>query len=182
MLSCLFPGHFPNKAMPSAGTLPWVQGIICNANNPCFRNPTPGESPGVVGNFNDSMWVTWVFFPHNFNHEECELKSNSMFSLSVSVNVNSISRLFIDAKKILLYTQNDKSYEGYRGLLRALRKLQKNTARKRLPSVFCLFLCWRTTDWLISFNHQPIHSHGSQPSKSPGVFSFTLRGTLLHSC
>uniref|UniRef100_A0A8D3C3U3 P-type phospholipid transporter n=1 Tax=Scophthalmus maximus TaxID=52904 RepID=A0A8D3C3U3_SCOMX len=37
--------HFPNKAMPSAGTLPWVQGIICNANNPCFRNPTPGESP-----------------------------------------------------------------------------------------------------------------------------------------
>uniref|UniRef100_A0A4W6D0V8 ATP-binding cassette, sub-family A (ABC1), member 1A n=1 Tax=Lates calcarifer TaxID=8187 RepID=A0A4W6D0V8_LATCA len=84
--------HFPNKAMPSAGTLPWVQGIICNANNPCFRNPTPGESPGVVGNFNDSI----------------------------------ISRLFIDAKKILLYTQNDKSYEGYKGLLRALRKMQKN--------------------------------------------------------
>uniref|UniRef100_A0A8C3B649 P-type phospholipid transporter n=1 Tax=Cyclopterus lumpus TaxID=8103 RepID=A0A8C3B649_CYCLU len=90
--------HFPNKAMPSAGTLPWVQGIICNANNPCFRHPTPGESPGVVGNFNDSI----------------------------------ISRLFIDAKKILLYTQNDKSYEGYKGLLRALRKLQKNTARFKL--------------------------------------------------
>ena len=50
-------GHFPNKAMPSAGTLPWLQGILCNANNPCFRSPTPGESPGVVGNFNDSMWV-----------------------------------------------------------------------------------------------------------------------------
>uniref|UniRef100_A0A674AIX8 P-type phospholipid transporter n=1 Tax=Salmo trutta TaxID=8032 RepID=A0A674AIX8_SALTR len=47
--------HFPNKAMPSAGTLPWVQGIICNANNPCFRHPTPGESPGLVGNFNDSI-------------------------------------------------------------------------------------------------------------------------------
>uniref|UniRef100_A0A8D2MI87 ATP binding cassette subfamily A member 1 n=1 Tax=Zonotrichia albicollis TaxID=44394 RepID=A0A8D2MI87_ZONAL len=44
--------HFPNKAMPSAGTLPWIQGIICNANNPCFRYPTPGESPGIVGNFN----------------------------------------------------------------------------------------------------------------------------------
>uniref|UniRef100_A0A674N795 ATP-binding cassette, sub-family A (ABC1), member 1A n=1 Tax=Takifugu rubripes TaxID=31033 RepID=A0A674N795_TAKRU len=42
-LSVSSPGHFPNKAMPSAGTLPWVQGIICNANNPCFRNPTPGE-------------------------------------------------------------------------------------------------------------------------------------------
>uniref|UniRef100_H2MGF6 P-type phospholipid transporter n=1 Tax=Oryzias latipes TaxID=8090 RepID=H2MGF6_ORYLA len=90
--------HFPNKAMPSAGTLPWVQGIICNANNPCFRHPTPGESPGVVGNFNDSI----------------------------------ISRLLTDAKKILLYSQNDKSYEGYKGLLRALRKLQKNTARFKL--------------------------------------------------
>uniref|UniRef100_A0A671URS7 ATP-binding cassette, sub-family A (ABC1), member 1A n=1 Tax=Sparus aurata TaxID=8175 RepID=A0A671URS7_SPAAU len=87
--------HFPNKAMPSAGTLPWVQGIVCNANNPCFRNPTPGESPGVVGNFNDSI----------------------------------ISRLFIDVKKILVYTQNDKSYEGYKGLLRALGKLQKNTLK-----------------------------------------------------
>uniref|UniRef100_A0A670ZUV4 P-type phospholipid transporter n=1 Tax=Pseudonaja textilis TaxID=8673 RepID=A0A670ZUV4_PSETE len=40
--------HFPNKAMPSAGTLPWVQGIICNANNPCFRSPTPGETPRIV--------------------------------------------------------------------------------------------------------------------------------------
>ncbi|MED6292639.1 ATP-binding cassette sub- A member 1 [Characodon lateralis] len=90
--------HFPNKAMPSAGTLPWVQGIICNANNPCFRNPTPGESPGIVGNFNDSI----------------------------------ISRLFNDAKKMLLYTQNDKSYEGYLGMLKALRKLQKNPARFKL--------------------------------------------------
>lgn len=85
--------HFPNKAMPSAGTLPWVQGIICNANNPCFRYPTPGETPGVVGNFNDSI----------------------------------ISRLFSDAKKILLYSQQDKSFEGFKGLVRALRKLQRNT-------------------------------------------------------
>lgn len=39
-----------------------------------------------------------------------------------------ISRLFIDAKKILLYSQNDKSFEGYKVLVRALRKLQSNTA------------------------------------------------------
>ncbi|XP_063074491.1 phospholipid-transporting ATPase ABCA1a isoform X2 [Engraulis encrasicolus] len=90
--------HFPNKAMPSAGTLPWVQGIICNANNPCFRYPTPGETPGVVGNFNDSI----------------------------------ISRLFIDAKKILLYSQNDKSFEGYKRLVQALKKLQRNTAGFKL--------------------------------------------------
>lgn len=48
-------GHFPNKALPSAGTLPWLQGIICNMNNPCFRHPTAGEAPGVVGNFDASM-------------------------------------------------------------------------------------------------------------------------------
>uniref|UniRef100_A0A452UCN2 ATP-binding cassette sub-family A member 1 n=1 Tax=Ursus maritimus TaxID=29073 RepID=A0A452UCN2_URSMA len=67
--------HFPNKAMPSAGTLPWVQGIICNANNPCFRYPTPGEAPGVVGNFNKSI----------------------------------VSRLFSDARRLLLYSQKDTS-------------------------------------------------------------------------
>ncbi|KAJ8278672.1 hypothetical protein COCON_G00057380 [Conger conger] len=47
--------HFPNKALPSAGTLPWVQGIVCNVNNPCFRQPTPGETPGQVGNFDNSI-------------------------------------------------------------------------------------------------------------------------------
>uniref|UniRef100_A0A8B9TID1 P-type phospholipid transporter n=1 Tax=Anas platyrhynchos TaxID=8839 RepID=A0A8B9TID1_ANAPL len=47
--------HFPNKAMPSAGTLPWLHGIFCNMNNPCFRSPTPGESPGVVSNYNNSI-------------------------------------------------------------------------------------------------------------------------------
>uniref|UniRef100_A0A803TLI3 ATP binding cassette subfamily A member 4 n=1 Tax=Anolis carolinensis TaxID=28377 RepID=A0A803TLI3_ANOCA len=47
--------HFPNKAMPSAGTLPWLQGIFCNMNNPCFRSPTRGESPGVVSNYNNCI-------------------------------------------------------------------------------------------------------------------------------
>ncbi|KAK3507673.1 hypothetical protein QTP70_032792 [Hemibagrus guttatus] len=90
--------HFPNKAMPSAGTLPWVQGIICNANNPCFRYPTSGEASGAVGNFNNSI----------------------------------ISRLLTDVKKMLLYSQRDKSFEGYKGMVRALRKLQSNTAGFKL--------------------------------------------------
>ncbi|XP_058488295.1 retinal-specific phospholipid-transporting ATPase ABCA4a isoform X2 [Solea solea] len=47
--------HFPNKAMPSAGALPWIQGIFCNANNPCFQYPTRGESPGLVSNYNNSI-------------------------------------------------------------------------------------------------------------------------------
>ncbi|XP_067246317.1 phospholipid-transporting ATPase ABCA1b [Chanodichthys erythropterus] len=90
--------HFPNKAMPSAGTLPWIQGIVCNANNPCFRHPTPGESPGVVGNFNDSI----------------------------------ISRLFSDAKKILLYSQNDNSLDGFKELISAVKIMQNNTAGFKL--------------------------------------------------
>ncbi|XP_035862479.1 retinal-specific phospholipid-transporting ATPase ABCA4a [Sander lucioperca] len=87
--------HFPNKAMPSAGTLPWLQGILCNANNPCFSSPTPGESPGVVGNFNGSIF-------------------------------SRISRMFSDAKKILLYIQNDKSLEGFQELVQALKVLQES--------------------------------------------------------
>lgn len=47
-------GHFPNKALPSAGTLPWIQGIICNINNPCFHKQTPGETAGQVGNFDNA--------------------------------------------------------------------------------------------------------------------------------
>ncbi|KAM8930176.1 retinal-specific phospholipid-transporting ATPase ABCA4 isoform 2-T2 [Pelodytes ibericus] len=47
--------HFPNKAMPSAGMLPWLQGIFCNTNNPCFRSPTRGEGPGMVSNYNNSI-------------------------------------------------------------------------------------------------------------------------------
>ncbi|XP_065097861.1 phospholipid-transporting ATPase ABCA1 isoform X2 [Paramisgurnus dabryanus] len=46
--------HFPNKALPSAGTLSWLQGIVCNINNPCFHDPTPGETPGRVSNFDNS--------------------------------------------------------------------------------------------------------------------------------
>lgn len=121
-------GHFPNKAMPSAGTLPWLQGILCNANNPCFRNPTPGESPGIVGNFNDSMYertliesyfdknvtkkVTAFPTPFDFYHQE-------FFFLFFR-----ISRLFSDAKKILLYSQNDQNLESFKELARALKALQ----------------------------------------------------------
>ncbi|XP_036595067.1 phospholipid-transporting ATPase ABCA1 [Trichosurus vulpecula] len=81
--------HFPNKAMPSAGTLSWVQGIICNANNPCFRYPTPGESPGVVGNFDKSI----------------------------------LSRLFSDARRLLLYSQRDTSVQDTQKLLGTLQRL-----------------------------------------------------------
>ncbi|CAL9694931.1 unnamed protein product [Knipowitschia caucasica] len=47
--------HYPNKPMPSAGVLPWIQGMVCNLENPCLNSPTPGEAPGQVNNFNDSI-------------------------------------------------------------------------------------------------------------------------------
>ncbi|XP_066471023.1 phospholipid-transporting ATPase ABCA1 [Tiliqua scincoides] len=90
--------HFPNKAMPSAGTLPWVQGIICNANNPCFRYPTPGESPGIVGNFNESI----------------------------------VSRLFSDAKRLLLYSQKDTSIKDAQKLVEKLQKVGKSLPGMKL--------------------------------------------------
>uniref|UniRef100_A0A8D0Y884 ATP binding cassette subfamily A member 1 n=1 Tax=Sus scrofa TaxID=9823 RepID=A0A8D0Y884_PIG len=99
--------HFPNKAMPSAGTLPWVQGIICNANNPCFRYPTPGEAPGVVGNFNKSI----------------------------------VSRLFSDARRLLLYSQRDTSMKDIRKVLRTLYQMERSRSGKQKSSMNCSSLC-----------------------------------------
>ncbi|KAG8455080.1 hypothetical protein GDO86_001341 [Hymenochirus boettgeri] len=103
--------HFPNKAMPSAGTLPWVQGIICNANNPCFRYPTPGESPGVVGNFNRSI----------------------------------VSRLFSDARKLLLYSRKDTSVKDMHNFLGNLHKFRDTGIKLR----DCLMDNEKFTDFLL---------------------------------
>ncbi|XP_039104096.1 phospholipid-transporting ATPase ABCA7 isoform X2 [Hyaena hyaena] len=47
--------HFPNKPLPSAGTVAWLQGLICSMNNTCFTQTTPAEQPGVLSNFKDSL-------------------------------------------------------------------------------------------------------------------------------
>uniref|UniRef100_A0A8C5HCB1 P-type phospholipid transporter n=1 Tax=Gouania willdenowi TaxID=441366 RepID=A0A8C5HCB1_GOUWI len=49
--------HYPNKAMPSAGVLPWLQGMVCNIDNPCLNYSTPGETPGQVNNHNNSVFL-----------------------------------------------------------------------------------------------------------------------------
>uniref|UniRef100_A0A671UPG0 P-type phospholipid transporter n=1 Tax=Sparus aurata TaxID=8175 RepID=A0A671UPG0_SPAAU len=67
--------HYPNKAMPSAGVLPWLQGMVCNVDNPCLSYPTPGETPGQVNNFNDSMYVRLGYI--SFSHLLARLR-NSM--------------------------------------------------------------------------------------------------------
>ncbi|TRY85186.1 hypothetical protein DNTS_030944 [Danionella cerebrum] len=46
--------HYPNKPLPSAGVLPWLQGMLCNMQNPCTSAPTLGETPGQVNNFENS--------------------------------------------------------------------------------------------------------------------------------
>ncbi|XP_053160051.1 phospholipid-transporting ATPase ABCA7 isoform X2 [Hemicordylus capensis] len=93
--------HFPNKALPSAGTLAWLQGIVCNVNNPCFRYPTAGEAPGVVGNFNNSI----------------------------------ISRLFADARTVLLHAHDQQAQSGFFQLLNALRQLSGNASQRTAAQV-----------------------------------------------
>uniref|UniRef100_A0A669BJS1 P-type phospholipid transporter n=1 Tax=Oreochromis niloticus TaxID=8128 RepID=A0A669BJS1_ORENI len=58
--------HYPNKAMPSAGVIPWIQGMVCNLENPCLPYPTPGETPGQVNNFDNSMYVPGCSFSSCF--------------------------------------------------------------------------------------------------------------------
>uniref|UniRef100_A0AAQ4S8C3 P-type phospholipid transporter n=1 Tax=Gasterosteus aculeatus aculeatus TaxID=481459 RepID=A0AAQ4S8C3_GASAC len=66
--------HFPNKAMPSAGVLPWIQGIFCNANNPCFQYPTRGESPGLVSNYNNSILARFYTDAHELLFSDPEVQ------------------------------------------------------------------------------------------------------------
>ncbi|OCU00960.1 hypothetical protein XELAEV_18006739mg [Xenopus laevis] len=103
--------------MPSAGTLPWVQGIICNANNPCFRYPTPGESPGVVGNFNRSI----------------------------------VSRLFSDARKLLLYSRKDTSVKDMHKFLGNLHSYRGTGLKLR----DCLMDNEKFTDFLLKNMSMP---------------------------
>uniref|UniRef100_A0AAQ5ZEN6 P-type phospholipid transporter n=1 Tax=Amphiprion ocellaris TaxID=80972 RepID=A0AAQ5ZEN6_AMPOC len=87
--------HFPNKALPSAGTLPWIQGIICNINNPCFHSPTPGETPGQAGNFDNSIAVLHLCVSTvDLPVKEC-LRANETFSTFLLTNV-SLSSLAMD--------------------------------------------------------------------------------------
>ena len=50
-------GHFDGKAMPSAGTIPFLQSYFCTRNNTCHASPVRSEMPGVIENFNASVSV-----------------------------------------------------------------------------------------------------------------------------
>nr|XP_034973105.1 phospholipid-transporting ATPase ABCA7 [Zootoca vivipara] len=95
--------HFPNKALPSAGTLPWLQGIFCNINNPCFRNLTVGETPGLVDNFNRSI-ISRLFADvqkvvHRMNNPQAQSNFSRLLSAlrQISGNVSSQTGLQVRA-------------------------------------------------------------------------------------
>ncbi|XP_048255576.1 phospholipid-transporting ATPase ABCA1-like isoform X2 [Haliotis rufescens] len=46
--------HFDGKAMPSAGTLPFLQSFLCTFNNTCHQSVTADERAGTVDSFNSS--------------------------------------------------------------------------------------------------------------------------------
>lgn len=68
--------------MPSAGVLPWLQGMMCNVNNPCLNYPTPGETPGQVNNFNNSMYVLGCFLFLSSKTLYMRMKQNILVMIS----------------------------------------------------------------------------------------------------
>ncbi|KAL3869286.1 hypothetical protein ACJMK2_041989, partial [Sinanodonta woodiana] len=47
--------HFDGYAMPSAGTIPFLQSFLCNFDNQCHDTPTPSERPDVFSSYNQSL-------------------------------------------------------------------------------------------------------------------------------
>ncbi|XP_071584028.1 phospholipid-transporting ATPase ABCA7 [Heliangelus exortis] len=72
--------HFLNKALPSAGLVPWLQGFVCNMRNPCFPHPTVGETPGLVNNFNSSLLSNLLTETHDFLHKNDGLQLLQSFN------------------------------------------------------------------------------------------------------
>ena len=49
-------GYFDEKAMPSAGFIPFAQTFFCTIGNQCQDSPKGDFSP-VLDSYNGSMWV-----------------------------------------------------------------------------------------------------------------------------
>nr|XP_055058409.1 retinal-specific phospholipid-transporting ATPase ABCA4 isoform X1 [Misgurnus anguillicaudatus]XP_055058410.1 retinal-specific phospholipid-transporting ATPase ABCA4 isoform X1 [Misgurnus anguillicaudatus]XP_055058411.1 retinal-specific phospholipid-transporting ATPase ABCA4 isoform X1 [Misgurnus anguillicaudatus]XP_055058412.1 retinal-specific phospholipid-transporting ATPase ABCA4 isoform X1 [Misgurnus anguillicaudatus] len=85
--------HFPSKAMPSTGILPWIQGIFCNANNPCFRHQTRGESPGVVSNYHNSILARFYADSQELLFNDTEFQQLGRLWQEVSIMSNFMETL-----------------------------------------------------------------------------------------
>uniref|UniRef100_A0A673MDI0 Zgc:172302 n=1 Tax=Sinocyclocheilus rhinocerous TaxID=307959 RepID=A0A673MDI0_9TELE len=110
--------HFPNKALPSAGTLAWVQGIICNVNNPCFHYPTAGETPGQVNVFSISI----VSQRHTFDEmgsKWCSVIKMKHFNISLLHFEKHVTFLwFCDALEDLPVREYLRANESFSSFLR----------------------------------------------------------------
>ena len=45
---CVVVGHFPARALPSAGLLPWLKSLLCDSQNICFNQQVPSEVAGQI--------------------------------------------------------------------------------------------------------------------------------------
>ena len=59
-------GYFEEKAMPSAGFLPFVQSFICTFNNTC--HDTEWTEPGRTQQYNQSLWDSPLTYQEGDNY------------------------------------------------------------------------------------------------------------------
>lgn len=162
-------GHFPNKAMPSSGVLPWIQGIFCNANNPCFQYPTRGESPGLVSNYNNSMWASlWAWRtgylcrPEISNHHKSFKVVDFGFAwflygsdiwgscLICAASFYRLARLYADAQELLV---NDPDFQQFGRLWEELNSMSDfMDALRNHPERVAGWCCWLRQTWQWSLN------------------------------
>ncbi|XP_071145778.1 phospholipid-transporting ATPase ABCA1-like isoform X2 [Mytilus edulis] len=52
--------HFDGNAMPSAGTWPFIQSLVCNAENRCYQTVTANEAAGTTATGNPQALITRI--------------------------------------------------------------------------------------------------------------------------
>uniref|UniRef100_A0A9J8DHZ8 P-type phospholipid transporter n=1 Tax=Cyprinus carpio carpio TaxID=630221 RepID=A0A9J8DHZ8_CYPCA len=126
--------HYLNKPLPSAGVLPWLQGMLCNMQNPCVSFPTPGEAPGQVNNFDNSTFSLFFFYSTQMSNfrssvllsavETLDFRSDPFGSLSqlmCGTDFNLTSRAAVRSDFCRNLTDTLESTSGLRLLWRTFR-------------------------------------------------------------
>ncbi|KAJ3584861.1 hypothetical protein NHX12_013584 [Muraenolepis orangiensis] len=107
--------HYPNKAMPSAGVLPWLQGIVCDLSNPCLRYPTPGEARGQVNNYNHSVVAGFLIEFQNLLVDksflrDVELLADNLDRLDSILSGTDLSGRPVPLRSVLI---DNETFSGY---------------------------------------------------------------------
>lgn len=91
-----------------------------------------------------------------------------------------ISRLFSDAKKILLYSQNDKNLDGFKELTQALQALQQSRSGRKAsvqPSADTT-TCWVSLNFLFPQQLQ-LHSQEINANNNQKYFLYHNRSACM---